>query len=186
MSQLFLYGFNRSDFRAPRPLRYSLDGFAADISYNTVEGVNMRVEGTLSRRLPGGVGDLSFSPHFRYGFNNGLVNAWGQFSLNQRRFSREGDEVSSSRQTWTLAGGTRVMQFNPDNPITESVNSFYTLFFRRNYMKIYESHFAELGSATRFDNGMRLNVSALYEDRESLSNSTNWSLIKYADRGFTP
>ncbi len=53
-------------------------------------------------------------------------------------------------------------------------------------MKLYESHFAELRSTTRFDNGMRLNVKALYDDRLYLPNTTDYSIIKYTDRPITP
>jgi len=183
--QLLIGGFDRSDFRQPRPLRYSVEGLLPNASYNTVEGLNLTLTGRIGKRLPGGVGDLSFSPHIRYGFNNKLFNAWGELNLDRRRFDREGDEVSASRQRWTLAGGRRVAQYNPDNPISEMVNAVYTLFWGQNYMKIYESRFAELRSATRFDNGMRLNIKALFEDRQPLGNSTYYSFVKQSSRAFT-
>jgi hypothetical protein len=186
IGQVLFSGFNRSDFRQPRPLRYSLEPLLPFVSYNTVEGLNMKVGGTFSKRLKGGLGELSFSPHLRYGFHDTRLNAWGELTLNRRSFNRDGDEVSSSRQTWSLAGGKRVSQFNPDNPISETINGLYTLLERRNYMKIYENYFAELGSATRFDNGMRLDLRALYEDRLPVDNTTDYSLITYKDRFFTP
>ena len=185
VGQLLIGGFYRSDFRRPRPLRYSMEGLLPNVSYNTVEGINLTVAGRISKRLPGGAGDLSFSPHFRYGFNNKLFNAWGELNLDRRSFDREGDEVSASRQSWTLAGGRRVAQYNPDNPISELVNAVYTLFWGQNYMKIYESRFAELRSATRFDNGMRLNIKALFEDRQPLENTTGYSFVKQSNRAFT-
>ncbi|HVU97801.1 MAG TPA: DUF5686 and carboxypeptidase regulatory-like domain-containing protein [Puia sp.] len=183
--QLLIGGFNRSDFRQPRPMRYSMEGLLPNVSYNTVEGINLTVAGRIGKRLRGGGGDLSFSPHFRYGFNNHLFNAWGELTLDRRSFSREGEEISSSRQSWTLAGGRRVAQYNPDNPISEVVNALYTLLRGRNYMKIYESRFAELRSATRFDNGMRLNIKTLYEDRRPLENTTYYSFVKPSSRAFT-
>ena len=183
--QLLIEGFDRSDFRQPRPLRYSMEGLLPNVSYNTVEGINLTVAGRISKRLPGGGGDLSFSPHFRYGFNDRLFNAWGELNLDRRVFNREGDDVAASRQSWTLAGGRRVGQYNPDNPISEMVNALYTLFWGRNYMKIYESRWAELRSATRFDNGMRLTIKAQYEDRQPLENTTYYSFIKQSRRAFT-
>lgn len=185
LGQVVYSGFQRSDFRQPRPLRYSMEPLLSNLSYNTVEGLNLSLEGTLSKRLRK-LGDLSFSPHFRYGFHNTRLNAWGQLTLNRRSFSRDGDEVSASRQLWSLAGGTRVVQFNSDKPISELVNAAYTLLDRRNYMKIYESHFAQLSSATFFDNGMRMNINALYEDRLPLNNTTDYSLLHKTDRLFTP
>ena len=186
LPQLLYTGVYRSDFRWPRPLRYSMQPLLSNISYNTVEGINLKIEGRMSKMLKGGIGDLSFSPHFRYGFTNTRLNAWGELRLDRRSFSRDGDESSASRQSWSLAGGKRVMQFNPDNPISELNNAIYTLLDRRNYMKIYESRFAELGSATRFDNGMRLDLRALYDHRLPLYNTTDYSLIKYDNRPFTP
>jgi len=184
--QLLLGGFYRSDFRRPHPLRYSMDGLLPNLSYNTVEGINLTVQGKISRQLNDGVGDLSLSPHFRYGFNDRLFNAWGELNLDRRRFSRDRDEVSASRQSWTLSGGRRIAQYNADNPISETVNAIYTLLWRQNYMKIYESRFAELRSATRFDNGMRLNIKAMFDDRLPLRNTTFYSLIRKDRQYFTP
>ena len=184
--ELLLTGFYRSDFRQPRPLRYSMEGLLPNLSYNTVEGINLTVAGTLSKRLPGEGGDLHFSPHLRYGFNNKLFNAWGELSLDRRKFAREGEDMTASRQSWSLAGGRRVAQYNPDNPISEPVNALYTLLGGRNYMKIYESRFAELRSATRFDNGMRLSIKAEFEDRRPLENTTYYSFVKQPSRAFTP
>src|SRR5882757_936175 len=146
----------------------------------------MKVEESLRKTLPGKLGELTFSPHIRYGFHNTRLNSWGQLTLFRRSFDREGDEVTATRQSWSLAGGKRVSQFNPDNPISEMVNGLYTLLDRRNYMKIYENWFARIASATRFDNGMQLNAEAVYEDRIPLNNTTDYSLISYKDRLFTP
>jgi hypothetical protein len=115
-----------------------------------------------------------------------LFNAWGELNLDRRSFNRDGEDVSASRQSWTLAGGRRVAQYNPDNPISETVNALYTLLWRQNYMKIYESRFAELRSATRFDNGMRLNIKAFFDDRLPLYNTTFYSLIRKDKQFFTP
>ena len=70
------------------------------------------------------------------------------------------DGESSSRSSWTFSGGKRVSQFNPDNPIGPVLNEFYTLFFRDNYMKIYENYF---GSAcTENDLTMDFGLPVLY------------------------
>ena len=184
--QVLVSGFNRSDFRQPRPLHYSMGGLLAGINYNTVEGINIKWEGTLRRALKNGQGELSFSPHLRYGFHNTRVNPWAELVWNHRKFEQDGEDASSSRQIWTLSGGKQVAQFNPDNPISEDVNALYTLLDRRNYMKIYEKYFAALRSSTRFDNGLRLNIQADYEDRLPINNTADYSLIKYKNRNFSP
>jgi len=184
--QVVYTGFHRSDFSGSHPFNYSLDPLLPNLEYNTVEGINMNISGSLSRSFKKGGGDLSFSPHIRYGFHNTRLNAWGTLALNKRSFAWDGEDASSSRQSWSVSGGKRVSQFNPENPISEYLNGIYTLFFRRNYMKIYENWFAELNSATRFDNGLQMTVNARYEDRLPLDNTTGYSLIHYLNRDFTP
>jgi hypothetical protein len=184
--QLFFSGFDRSDFRQPRPVHYSMDALLGHVNYNTVEGIVAEWKGSVRRQLAGGLGELSFTPHIRYGFHNTQLNPWAELSLARRNFSREGEDESSTRTRWTLAGGRQVAQYNPDNPISEWLNTLYTLVEKRNYMKIYEKYFVSLHAAKRFDNGMRLNVEGSYEDRNTIGNTTDWSLFKYANRSFTP
>jgi hypothetical protein len=184
--QVLFTGFNRSDYRQPRPVHYSLEPLLSSLEYNTVEGINLKLNGSISRALKNGKGTLTFSPHLRYGFHNTRLNAWGELEWRRRNFSWNGDDASSSRQTWSLSGGKRVSQYNPDNPIPEWVNSLYTLLARRNYMKIDENYFTQLSSTTRFDNGLILNVTGLYEDRMPIGNTTNYSLISVKGREFTP
>ena len=184
--QVLFSGFERSDFRQPRPWHYSMDPLFGSFNYNTVEGIDAEWKASVRRALPGRRGELSFTPHIRYGFHNTRLNPWAELSLTRRNFSRIGDDESAARMRWTLAGGKQVSQYDPDNPITQGLNSFYTLLDKRNYMKIYEKYFVSLRAAKRFDNGMRLNVLGSYEDRYPIANTTSWSLIKFSDRSFTP
>jgi hypothetical protein len=184
--QVLVTGFDRSDFRQPRPLHYSLDPLFGKLNYNTVEGIDMEVSGSIRKTLGRGR-ELDFRPHIRYGFHNTHLNPWAEVTLTHRGFSPgQGEDESSSRMSWTLAGGKQVAQFNADNPISQGMNSLYTLVDKRNYMKIYEKYFLSLRAAKRFDNGMRLNVLTGYEDRMPISNTTNWTLAKFDNRAFTP
>jgi hypothetical protein len=184
--QVLTTGFHRSNYSPSFPLNYTLQPLLSNLEYNTVEGVNLNIIGTVSKTLPNGGGEISFSPHIRYGFHNTQLNAWATLAFNKRSFAWDGVDASSSRQSWSLSGGRRVSQFNPENPISEYVNGLYTLFFRRNYMKIYENYFGEIQSVHRFDNGLRFTANALFEDRSPLNNTTGYSLIHPKGREFTP
>ncbi len=184
--QVLSSGVHRSNFSPVYLVNYSIDPLLPNLEYNTVEGINMNLGGSFTHPLKKGGGDLSFSPHIRYGFHNTHLNSWAALAWSRRSFAWEGEDASSSRQTWTLSGGKKVAQFNPGNPISEYLNGLYTLFFMRNYMKIYEKWFGEIHSATRFDNGLRLTADARYEDRLPLENTTDYSFIHYDDRVFTP
>ncbi|WP_431209714.1 DUF5686 family protein [Puia sp. P3] len=136
--------------------------------YNTVEGIDVNVWGTFRKRVGGSV--LRLEPHVRYGFHNTRLNVWGTLSW----------------KDWWVSGGKRISQFNPENPIRETWNSIYTLLWGRNYMKIYQNYFGQLGWAKVLDNGLRLRVSGLYEDRLPLDNTTDYTWAKSSNTKFTP
>ena len=182
----FFTGFSRSDFRAPRPLHYSLSPLLSGLHYNTVEGVNWEVKGTVSKRLGGGLGELELASHIRYGFHNTHLNPWATLTMRRRKFVREDEDITSTRQTWTLAGGKRVEQFDPGDPISETINDLYTLIDGQNYLKEYEKYFVQLGSDTRWDNGVRMSVRAGWEDRIPVSNTTFYTWASSSRESFTP
>ena len=184
--QIASTGINRSNFSQPSPFRWSMEPLLSNIEYNTVEGLNANIDGALSKSFDKGAHVVMLSPHIRYGFHNTRLNPWATLSWDRRSFIGDGEDFSSTRQSWSISGGKRVLQFNQDNPISEYVNGLYTLFFRRNYMKIYESWFGRLDYNVRMDNGMVIKASAAYEDRLPINNTTGYSLVHYNDRDFTP
>jgi hypothetical protein len=182
----FWGGFTRQNFDPLHPFSYTWQPILNGIEYNTVEGVVVNLEATLNKSFPKAQERLSFTPHLRYGFSNSLFNAWGTFVLSKRSFEWDDNGGSANRSTWTLAGGSRVSQFNKDNPISPLINDVYTLFLRDNYMKIYENYFGELKYSNRLDNGLRLTGSLLYEDRQPLNNTSNFSFFGSSQKEFTP
>jgi hypothetical protein len=53
-------------------------------------------------------------------------------------------------------------------------------------MKIYEQWFGRLDYSIRMDNGLMIKADIAYEDRLPIENTTDYSLIHYKDRVFTP
>ena len=53
-------------------------------------------------------------------------------------------------------------------------------------MKTYENVFGEIGFAKRYENGLRLSVNALYEDRKPIDNTTKFTLFKKDSGNITP
>jgi Family of unknown function (DUF5686)/CarboxypepD_reg-like domain len=186
--KLLWQGYTRSNFNPDHPFSYSWQPLLKNLHYNTVEGVALNMEATLRRSFPALRQQVSFTPHLRYGFSNRHFNAWGTLALSKRVFNREADGMggTSSRSSWTIAGGKRINQFNKENPITPLFNSVYTLLFKRNYLKLYENYFGNITWNKRFDNDLRITADLLYEDRLPVNNTTNYSLIKNEDRSFTP
>jgi len=136
--------------------------------YNTVEGIDVNLWGSFRKKVGSSV--LRLEPHVRYGFHNTRLNVWGTLSW----------------KDWWASGGKRISQFNPENPIREAWNSIYTLLWGRNYMKIYQNYFGQLGWAKGLDNGLRVRVNGLYEDRLPLDNTTDYTWAKTSNTKFTP
>lgn len=185
-------GFTRSNYDPKQWKTVQWQPLLKQVSYNTVEGLVINGEATFSRAYPKIKRELSFTPHVRYGFSNGHLNAWGTLSYNKRSFwwdnTQNSDEDASSFRVnnFSVSGGRRVSQFNKDEPISPLYNSLLTLFFNHNYMKIYENYFAQFHYYGSSQIGLKYAVNLLYEDRMPLNNTTDFAIIKYSPQKFTP
>jgi hypothetical protein len=183
---ILINGIKRSDYDPDHPTSIYVDALLPGIEYNTVEGLVANEAVTFLKENKKTGNSIEFTPHVRYGFSNTHLNAWATLSLSKKTYLQDLDGETYSRSSWTFGGGKRVSQFNPDNPIGPVMNELYTLFFRDNYMKIYENYFGTLLYRKRFDNGFRISGTLLYEDRLPLNNTTNFSFFGNKDKPFTP
>jgi hypothetical protein len=179
-------GIKRSDYDPVKPISINVQPLLPLIEYNTVEGFVMNGEFSFLKENKTTGNSIEFIPHIRYGFSNTHLNAWASLNLSKRKFATDLNGEQLSRSAWTISGGKRISQFNPDNPIGPVMNELYTLFFRDNYMKIYENYFGNLQYRKRFDNGFRITASLLYEDRLPLNNTSDFSFFGNKDKAFTP
>lgn len=156
------------------------------IQYNTVEGTALNASFAITKNMAGNKRQVLFQPHVRYGLKNTHLNAWATlaFSKQEPLFGDNGPGLQNA--ALSFSGGRRISQFNKDNPITEGVNSFYTLWLNHNYMKLYENYFGEINYTNKTEGGLRYNLNLLYEDRLPVNNSTSYSFIKYHPQKFTP
>ncbi len=86
---------------------------------------------------------------------------------------------------FSLSGGSKVNQFNDSEPISPLINTVATLFFERNYMKLYELNFGRIGYAQEVFNGLHLYASFAYENRKPLFNNTDYVTIPFDDISYT-
>lgn len=186
MKVLWEEGLTRSNFNRLRPVTVTWMPLLKQVTYNTVEGLVVGAKASWRRRWPGNGTALTFTPQLRYGFSNTHLNAWATLQLAKQTFERDESGINAGNTNWTLSGGKRVSQFNQANPIWPFLNSLYTLFNRRNYMKIYENYFGEIVYNKRFDSDLRITGGLLYEDRLPLDNTTDYSIFKDKDKIFTP
>ncbi|MAL61107.1 MAG: hypothetical protein CMC14_13780 [Flavobacteriaceae bacterium] len=82
-------------------------------------------------------------------------------------------------------GGSEVRQFNSSNPISPFINSIATLFFERNYMKVYELTYGGVSWYQELFNGVRSSLSVSYQNRRPLFNNSNQVIFPQDDIQYT-
>jgi hypothetical protein len=142
-------------------------------SFNTVDGFVAGTGMNLSVKT-GEAGRITLAPSARYAFGRNKImwNVTANILYNPLRqaniFLRAGsqsDEFSSSGI----------------NPIVNTVSS---LFFRQNWMKLYNSTYVIAGHRSEVTNGLTLSLTAKYEKREPLENITSFSFFR-TDRPYS-
>ena len=145
-------------------------------SINTVEGYVLSLSGSY-KKIYAGRNSLSITPYIRYGTSNYHFNAQlsGKYNFGKKYRS----EIYGS-------GGQNVFQFNNNNPIDPSINTIATLYYTRNYMKLYQAAFAKLGYEKGLGDGVICNVESEYQDRSPLENTYLKVWRQVGDRKYTP
>lgn len=159
--------------------RFNMPGLIKGLSYNTVEGVALQINPSVTFSLPNRK-YLTWQSSARYGFSNTHLQA--QTGLILTNVPKGGVGV---RNTWSASGGKRITQFNRANPIGPVMNALYTLLLKENYMKLYESRFATLGFSRVYESTLAFSAYALYEDRNAVENTTDFVIFKNAKKSFT-
>lgn len=138
------------------------------LSFNTVDGfvygTDFRISKTLKNR-----NNLSLYPDIRYAFSREKI-MWrinGNYSTQGMKPGR-----------FFINSGFTSREINTAGGINQFLNSVYSLSFKRNYLKLYESRYLTLGYGKEIRNGLNLEFSAGYEDRRVLSNNTDFSIFK--------
>lgn len=149
---------------------FEYDGIIQIPGYNTVQGWNGETKLSYSRN------NWSDSLHRKYfsasaTFNYGLAE-------DRLRVRGEISKYLGKVGTIYLKGGNSIEQFNNAPAIDPLVNSISTLFFKDNYMKLYDKQFWGLTYSKSPFKFMPLSYAIEYQRRRPLYNNADWVLIK--------
>jgi hypothetical protein len=158
ISNLLLTGKNFSQRKTKTSL--NIEPLIRTINYNTVEGAVINLVPLWVKEMEGRK-SISIRPALRYGFANNRFNP--SISTNYT-FGKK------YLQSINIAGGKKVFQFNNEAPISEVINTYYTLTRAQNFMKIYEADFFKLNYNTGIGNGLDFSGTIQYQNRQALSN----------------
>lgn len=144
----------------------------ASLSFNTVQGFNLDSGFSFKKWNEDEGKSTSISTTFNYGFSDERFRITGDFThkFNNINFA-----------TINVSGGTKVAQFNSSEPISKLMNSVSSLFFKDNYMKLYNLEYAQIGYSQNILNGVNLFGKLGYEQRKPLFNTTDYSFFKKDD-----
>ncbi|MGV3460562.1 MAG: DUF5686 and carboxypeptidase regulatory-like domain-containing protein [Flavobacterium sp.] len=155
-------------------LNYS--GIIRGLGFNTVQAYHLAPSFYFTKRNPEKRTYTTIGTNLNYGFAEQRFRATGTIS---RKFS------NFTQRTLTLSGGSSIEQYNPERPINRIVNSISTLFFRENYMKLYNKEFIRLDYSEEVVNGLYVFAGGEYSRRHHLRNNTNFSTLKDAHKPYT-
>jgi len=157
-------------------ITFRIDPLINSLNFNTVEGGVLKIAPQWIKQYEGRK-SLTITPEFRYGFANKHFNP--SISLNYSF----GKKYFQSIQ---IAGGKKVFQFNNAAPISEPINSIYTLMREQNFMKIYEADFLRMNYSAGIGNGLNFSASLQFQNRRPLSNLPDIAFWKdFPNRSFT-
>lgn len=80
---------------------------------------------------------------------------------------------------YRVEGGKKLTQYSQQEPITEGLNSIFTLFFKRNYLKAYDKEYLSLKLSRDLGNTIYLRSSIDYENRNAVVNHYNLDEEKF-------
>ncbi|HLO74738.1 MAG TPA: DUF5686 and carboxypeptidase regulatory-like domain-containing protein [Flavobacterium sp.] len=148
----------------------------SSLSFNTVQGWNLD-SGFSFRKWDEETGKYTYiSSTFNYGFAEDRLRINGRY---YHRFNNKNNAYIA------IAGGSSINQFNSNEPISNIVNSVSTLFFKNNFMKLYNKEFTEISYGREVTNGIYVSGKMLYENRHALFNNTDYTFIKNDDAYFS-
>ncbi|MCF6308180.1 MAG: DUF5686 and carboxypeptidase regulatory-like domain-containing protein [Flavobacteriaceae bacterium] len=173
MDPLLGYSFQNSY----KKYKFSYEGPLTNINYNTVQGWNSKVGLSYNKWYDDNrTVWLTTKLNATYGIIEDRLRFNGIIA---KRFNYK------NKLTFQIDGGSKVKQFNNDEPISPMINAISTLFFERNYMKLYELNYGRLAYSQEIVNGFKLTAATAYENRKPLYNAADWVFIPNSGVSYT-
>lgn len=152
-------------------------GLAGGAHFNTVEG-------------------FSFAPELRYRSSRVAprqftLSARPRYGLAWQRLTWQGEARwqwggAATRRSLAFEGGRYLFQYNRDEPIHPLLNSFWTLFFERNYLRLFEQAYGRLAWRRQWSEGFAARFGAEWAERRSVRNHSDFVLFDAEDRTYQP
>lgn len=164
LKNIFGYTYNNSF----KKYSFNYDGLGSP-TFNTVQGINLSSGFSFSKWNDENGKRTNIKTTFNYGFSDERlrVSAVYKHQFNNQNYAK-----------LTISGGTKVNQFNDNEPIKSFINDISSTFFKDNYIKLYNKEFFGVQYSQDIANGLNLEGKVDYSQRKPLFNTSNYTFLK--------
>lgn len=145
------------------------------LSFNTVDGFKYGIDFRIAKQFKS-KGTLTIAPELKWAFSRESL-CWrvnSGYNFNGRKL-----------RSINLATGINTKDISSGGGINPFLNSLSSLFFEKNYLKLYESKYLYATYRSEIINGLNLVLQAGLEERNMLENTTSFSFVKTSEE-YTP
>lgn len=161
-----------SSYKLGKKQRLSYETPLVGIRFNPVEGYSVKTD--LAYRVWNDKTRSRITLTPRYSFARNKLSLKGQYNLNYGPRLR--------RSAFGVEGGRYISQYNPAKPISEAINTFSTLLYEQNFIRLYEKEYASIGLNHKFKGDVDFRAGVAFENRHLLFNNTNQTWFNRDDR----
>ena len=155
---------------------FSISSPLNGLNFNTVQGYNSNLEINYTKRYDEYKKYLSLNSQLNYSVETQTLRGTVGFRY---KFNNINDLNVG------FSAGTKVQQYNNQEPISNLINEVSSLLFEENYMKLFENRFVKINYGQELFNGFRFGTALSFENRRGLFNSTDYSFISHDDKSYT-
>ena len=153
---------------------FNTDPVLTSIRFNTVEGFNLNLGGSYSKRVD------SLTNRYL------LIGGKAGYGFSDKRFKGSVySSVPAGSFTLGFNAGSDIIDLNNTLPISPVVNSLYSLFERRNYKKLYQKQYVSVSIYKRVTGGLQASAAVEFADRKWLPDASSYSFFSPGNRSYT-
>ena len=146
------------------------------VDFNTVDGFIYRQTFGLEQRIDS-TNKLKISPGVAYAFSRERVMWWTDINY---------DYSPMRVGNIHLYIGSQSADYNSETGINTTMNSLASLFFRRNYLKLYQQNMASITNKIDLANGFMFSATIGYRTAQPLINHSDYSFFYGNEREYSP
>ncbi|HDP75197.1 MAG TPA: carboxypeptidase-like regulatory domain-containing protein [Bacteroidales bacterium] len=175
LPKILYNGYRRYDAKKKRTIRFSGFGAPNELRFNTVDGFVVGAWGSYGKQYQANGIYIRQSAYYAFARKTPMGETDFRFS-----YANMNRGLASVRLGWIS------YDFNGDAGIGPIINSTATLWFGRNYKKLYENRYVSFSNRIDPFNGFEVYTSVSLSRRVELQNNTDFIIYQQNLKWYTP